>query len=297
MQATSRLGISTYERAATRSGGLRKVLSAAQGLRFGPVEHPPDGLHPRARPDPFSSLRTAPCDRGVTRTMRNPRALTVTQQLAVQERSAQKVPGKESLFWRLWRENEDLARAALETGFVQGIARGSLDPVTFGRYNVSDAYYCFHAADDYAVAAGRAKDMVLKRYLHAKHVSYRMYNEAFPKLWGIRDANGIVPSEVCLRYSEFERRVVKQERPVYVLVAMLPCEHLWPWIGNAIEVGAEGNLYKAWIEENRDFRGAYAIGNVLADFEERHPGGIDLVKARSIYRDAMRFEWQNFATA
>lgn len=229
--------------------------------------------------------------------MRNARALTITQQLAVAHKSMEAPPPADSLFWVLWNDNRDIAKAALHTPFIQGIARGTLDPVTYGRYNVSDAYYCFHGADDYAIAAKKAKDVVLKAFLHAKHASYRSYNETFPHTWHIRDSRGIEPGDICRDYSKFEREVVQRERPIYALVAMLPCEHLWPWLGTSIGPSDPSNLYKCWIDENSDFGGAYKVGNVIAGFEERHPGEIDIEKACDIYRTAMTYEWQNFLQA
>lgn len=229
--------------------------------------------------------------------MRNPRAFLETPQLVLQRFAARTPPPVASLFWNLWSESSDIASKALQTPFIQGIASGTLDPVTYGRYHVSDAYYCFHAADDYLLAAARATDPVLKAYLAAKHASYTAYNNTFPATWHITDAAGIEPGQACRAYSRFERDVVSKEMPVYVLVAMLPCEHLWPWIALRIGPPKKGNLYRRWIEQNSDMGGAFAIGNVLDEFEERRPGVLCRDKAMRIYRRAMAYEWMNFETA
>lgn len=228
--------------------------------------------------------------------MRNPRTVALTPSKMYQHKLSPAQPRPDSLFWHLWRRNEDIATKVLNTSFIQGIAHGTLNPIIYGRYNVSDAYYCYHGAEDYAIAASRTKDIPLKAYLQMKHDSYQKFNATFPETWHLKDASGIHPSHACREYSEFERRVVRHEEPVYAVVAMLPCEFLWAWLGMMLSPAQEGNLYRDWIETNNDASGAYAMGNFLEEFEERG-GEVDWEKAGGIYRQAMLYEWENFETA
>ncbi|MEO1258630.1 MAG: TenA family transcriptional regulator [Bacteroidota bacterium] len=204
-------------------------------------------------------------------------------------------PPADSLFWTMWSACTDIAEEALNTHFVQGIKNGTLDPTIYGGFNVSDAYYCFHGADDYLSAANRATDETLKAFLLKKYNSYKSYNDTFPDTWHVKDASSIVPTAVCKEYSTFESSVAQSEDPIYSLVTMLPCEYLWAWLGAQLAPPATGNLYAPWINGNNDPSGAYAMGNFLNDYQQRHD--IDEVKANELYKKAMNFEFQNFATA
>ena len=161
--------------------------------------------------------------------------------------------------------------------------------------NVSDAYYCFHGAEDYSSAAEQATDQTLKAFLLKKYHSYQAYNATFPQTWHIKDASGVVPSDVCKAYSDFERSVASNEDPIYCLITMLPCEYLWVWLAEQLSPPVSGNVYASWITGNSDPSGAYTMGNFLHAYGQNHT--IDESKALDLYRQAMTFEQQNFATA
>lgn len=233
--------------------------------------------------------------------MRNPRTVTITSAMVEKLQVASHPPPEKSLFWSLWKENLCTAEKALDTAFIKGIGSGTLNPIIFGRFNVSDAYYCYHGAEDYKIASDRASDPVLKAYLTAKHSSYKSYLDRFPTMWHLTDASGISPGDACRHYSDFERRIVKEEAPIYALIVMLPCEHLWAWLGGQLSPPGKGNLYAEWIAQNRDPKGAYAMGNFIEEYLRMHPehlgSSLDLNKARGIYEKAMEFEYQNFRDA
>ena len=142
--------------------------------------------------------------------MKNPRSITLTQAMIEQHKLSTDPPPSNSLFWRLWNAAKSHAEAALATPFVQGIKNGTLDPVAYGAFNVSDAYYCWHGADDYGTAVDRATDPVLKAFLASKHQSYQQYNATFPTTWRIKDASSVLPLDITKAYSDFEISVVSQ---------------------------------------------------------------------------------------
>lgn len=229
--------------------------------------------------------------------MRNPRRIQLTPEMAANEDLPTTSPPEDSLFWQMWRACEAVAQAALATDFVQGIKAGTLPPQQYGAFFVSDAYYCYHGADDYGAAVSRATDPVLKAFLQAKHDSYAEYNATLPGTWRVRDGSAIVPTDVCRAYSAFESKVASEDAPIYTLIAMLPCEYLWPWLAQQLAGDTEGNLYASWITENNSAHGAFKMGNFLVDWMQANPGGLDADTATSIYRQAITYEMQNFATA
>ena len=233
--------------------------------------------------------------------MKNNRKIKLDQEAINKHQLSTDPPPPDSLFWKMWNACADIAEEALNTDFVQGIKNGTLDPTVYGGFNISDAYYCFNGADDYFSAANRTSDKILKAFLLKKYHSYKNYNDTFPDTWHLKDADGIVPTEVCKAYSDFESSVAQSEDPIYSLVTMLPCEYLWAWLGRRLAPPKKGNLYAPWINGNNDASGAYAMGNFLNDYQQRHGhetiAAIDETKAMALYEKAMNFEFQNFATA
>ena len=226
--------------------------------------------------------------------MKNNRSINVNEDLIKKHQISTDAPPADSLFWKMWNACQDIAEAALNSAFIQGIKNGTLDPVVYGRFNVSDAYYCFHGADDYKTAVGRTSNPVLKAFLTKKYESYDRYNATFPTTWSLKDASGIVPTEICRQYADFETKVATTQEPIYCLISMLPCEYLWAWLGAELSPAKPGNLYAPWIKGNNYPSGAYAMGNFLNTYQKENPVDEDL--AMEIYQQAMTYEQQNFAT-
>lgn len=229
--------------------------------------------------------------------MKNPRRIVLTDKVIAEHNLSTQPPPRDSLFWKMWEASKPIAETALQTPFIQGIGAGTLDPVRYGSFNVNDAYYCFNGVSDYRTAAQRAVDKGLKRFIEAKYESYQKYNEAFTQIWHVKDASSIIPSHVCQEYSDFETHIASKEDPIYCLVAMLPCEYLWAWLGERLSPPKPENLYAPWVKENNDPSGAYAMGNFLDYYQKLNPGAIDSEKAITIYIEAMNHELKNFVTA
>ena len=227
--------------------------------------------------------------------MKNNRSASISEEVTQKHSLSDASPDPSSLFWRLWEHGADIAQRALQTPFMQGIGAGNLDPVVYGAFNVGDCYYCYHGAPDYQEAANRAKNPVLQDYLMSKYKSYQAYNATLPQTWRVQDGSSIVPMDITKEYSSFETSIARHEDAVYTLIAMLPCEYLWPWLAAQLAPPAEGNLYAKWITDNNDPSGAYKMGNFLEQYCKENP--IDENKAMDIYAKAMTYEWQNFAAA
>lgn len=227
--------------------------------------------------------------------MRNPRRIVLDEAFIKKYNLSTDPPPANSLFWTMWNASTEYANAALETAFVQGINAGTLNPVSYGGFNVSDAYYCFNGADDYATAASRAQDPTLRAFLMKKYDSYQKYNQTFPSIWHVRDASGVVPAKVCKEYSEYESVIASHEAAIYCLIVMIPCEYLWYWLANDLSPPKSGNLYAPWITGNDDPAGSYAMGNFIDAYQQENPGAIDVQKAIGFYKTATEYEALNFA--
>ncbi|MBL7710767.1 MAG: hypothetical protein JNJ86_16975 [Chitinophagaceae bacterium] len=225
----------------------------------------------------------------------NNRSIQMTPEFLRQYGLSADPPPSNSLFFQLWNANIAVATSALNTAFIQGIKNGNLDPVKYGAFNVTDAYYCYEGAEDYLVAESQATDPVLRAFLLKKYNSYLKYNQTFTSIWHLRDASGVVPVPVVQAYAQFEEQVASHQLPIYMLITMIPCEFLWYWLGNQLSPAAPGNLYAPWINGNNDPSGAYAMGNFLQTYQQQNP--VDVNLALQLYTQAMNFELQNFQAA
>lgn len=229
--------------------------------------------------------------------MGNPRRIKVADSLIEKHQLSTDPPPANSLFWKLWDSSKDIAHKALETDFLKGLKKGDLDPVKFGAFNVSDAYYCFKGTDYYENAVKHADNPVLKDFLLEKVQSYVDYNERFHETWFIKDANSIVPPPICEEYSAFESRISREEDPIYTLILMLPCEYLWAWLSEEMLPAEPTNIYGDWIRANDIPFIGYAMGNFLDEYLKDNPKAIDEDKAVKIYKQAMEYEYRYFLSA
>lgn len=229
--------------------------------------------------------------------MRSPRRLLLDKRMLQKNNISTDPPSPDSLFWKMWNECESIAYDAFNTDFIQGIGKGTLDPIKYGAFYVSDGFYCFNGRDCYGAAVCRADDKGLHDFLKGKYESYVSFDNDFSKTWHIREASGIIPIDVCKEYSNYETTITSHEDVIYTIALMLPCEYLWPWLASQLPSPQSSNVYAKWITENSDLQNAYAMGNYLEQYRADHPGEIDDNRAIEIYRQAMTFEYRNFAAA
>ncbi len=235
--------------------------------------------------------------------MRNSRGLLEHEHLIKKHNLRTSSPDPDSLFWKMWNAGGNaIAKKTLETDFLKGIRDGDLDPVKYGAFNISDIYYCFSGAKDYAVAADRTNDPILSDYLTRKYASYDEYNKSACTTWSLNGPQSVAPTSVAFEYSEFERAVAsgramagKVKDPIYTLIVMLPCEFLWAWLAEKLAPPTSGNIYANWIDSNNSMSGAFAMGNYLQDYITKNP--VDEKLANEIYLTAMEYEFKNFDLA
>ncbi|XP_060076762.1 uncharacterized protein LOC132556373, partial [Ylistrum balloti] len=141
----------------------------------------------------------------------------------------------ESLSEYMWNKTEAIRNKTLSSYFVQGIANGSLNPTALGGYMVQDSVYCYEVKHSIDISVDRATDGELKEYLRMKSASYeRYYKDLFNK-WRIESPTGINLSKACESYVDYERKVAATEDTIYMIVAMIPCMKLWPWLGQQVQ--------------------------------------------------------------
>jgi thiaminase/transcriptional activator TenA len=206
------------------------------------------------------------------------------------------MPPSGSLSAKLWDSSTSLAQDALNTLYIQGIAHGTLDPNNYGQYSVQDAVYCSNAIESYNTAIGKAADGTIRAFLTARRDGYIKYKDNIFSQWHIGQPSAINPSPApaAKQYMAFESMVALRLPPLYLVIAMIPCERLWSWLANQVKPGpSSGNLYNFWINGNLNDSGAQK----LETFINQHVNNIDAKLALGVYQGCMTGEGDFFRSA
>ena len=210
-------------------------------------------------------------------------------------------PPDDSVGWRLWTSCADLAQEALKTDYMQGIKNGTLDPNQYGQYTLQDAVYCHHAQDDYQTMESRATAdgyPELAAFAKARQDSYASYNADTFKSWHIKNADALMPGKAAQTYIDFEHLIATEWQPIYGVIAMIPCDQLWPYLATELKDDATaGNLYSFWIKENGDWGGSYRMDNFIDAWFAEHEDVYDWGSALFVFRSCMTCEVNFFKSA
>lgn len=147
-----------------------------------------------------------------------------------------------------------IRNAAKESTFIQGMAKGTLDPDDYGGYMVQDAAYCFNAVEAFDYAATKTQEEKIPEFsliYRVQSESYKKYNQEFVKTWRLKNTDSVVMGPAAAMYVGYEETLSRQD-PKYLAIAMLPCTMLWPWIaGELFPSVEESNPYYGWFNDNK----------------------------------------------
>lgn len=220
--------------------------------------------------------------------------------LATKTFSTEKPP-VDSISWKLWLACHDIAEQALASDYVQGIKQGTLNPDNYGQYNVQDAAYCYNAQGDYRTVERRAEAAgfpELAAFAQARYESYLSYTESVLKEWHLAGGEAVIPGPAVKAYIDFEHSVANDMPPIYGIMAMIPCDELWPWLATELQSYAtSGNLYSSWITDNNSWHGAYRLDNFIDLWFAAHPEVYQWDTALYVMRSCMTCEANFFRSA
>jgi len=210
-------------------------------------------------------------------------------------------PAKGSIAWKLWLNAADIANEALNSDFIQGIKHGDLSPDKYGHYTIQDAAYCQHGEEDYRTIESRAKEMnepTLAAFAEARYLSYASYTKSVLESWHLKDITSLTPGPAAQAYIDFERQTAQTLDPIYLIIAMIPCDQLWPWLAGEISSGNRpGNVYDFWITENNSWHGAYRLDNFINAWFAEHPDQYNEPLANWVFQSCMTGEANFFRGA
>ncbi|XP_052074199.1 uncharacterized protein LOC127712047 [Mytilus californianus] len=163
---------------------------------------------------------------------------------------------------------------------------------------MQDAVCCLKAHEPLSVAAKRAEMSPLKIFLEHESSDYKSYYEDLFDKWHIRDGEAIYLGKECQEYVDTVADVASKDDAYYMLVALIPCARLWPWLGQQltaakvckIVINDDFGAYTDWVNSNFNpsSEGYKKLEvRVNAAFSKQE---IDEKKALSIYSKCMNGE-------
>ena len=210
-------------------------------------------------------------------------------------------PPEDSISWKLWLACQEIAQEALASKYIQGIKNGNLDPNSYGQYSIQDAAYCHNAQKDYQTIEDRAKAdgfPELAAFAQARYESYQSYTEGVVEAWHLASAGAVNPGQAAQTYIDFEHHAANDLPSIYGVIAMIPCDELWPWLATELKPNvSSGNLYSFWIKENDDWHGAYRLDNFIDSWFAAHPDVYNWDTALYVMQSCMTCEANFFRSA
>lgn len=202
-----------------------------------------------------------------------------------------------SLSTTLWQANQDLAQAALNHPFVQGIGEGSLPPEQFAYYVGQDAFFLEAFARAYSVAAAKAPKWESFQVFHklADGVLQELtLHQSYAQSWNV-DLKTVQPGPATRQYTDFLLATAWSHPIGVTAVAMSPCMRLYAYLGQQLaKNGIPQHAYTDWIAtySSDDFE---PLAKQLEALVNEQAKDTDLIRAT--YRYAMTCERDFFQAA
>jgi thiaminase (transcriptional activator TenA) len=204
-----------------------------------------------------------------------------------------------SLARTLWRDNADLASAALGHPFVRAIADGTLARERFAGYLAQDAFFLESFARGYALALAHSPDRAgldaFAELLDGVRGELRLH-ASYAARWGV-DLSAVAPAAATLAYTDFLLATAALGGVGLTCAAMTPCMRLYAHLGRQLASGHVDPRYAEWVDTYADpqfERLAATLERLLDTYGgSGEPGG----RLAATYRRAMRLEIAFFDAA
>jgi thiaminase/transcriptional activator TenA len=196
----------------------------------------------------------------------------------------------------LWRDNEDLAMAALRHPFVRCLADGTLPREHFAGYVAQDVFFLESFARAYALALANSPDRAgieaFSDLLAGVREELRLH-VLYADRWGV-DLSTVRPDPATLAYTDFLLATAAVGGVGQTCAAMTPCMRLYAYLGQSLAQTRASDTYADWIDAYADPQ-FETLASTLERLLDAYLDDID--RGRSTYRRAMRLELQFFDAA
>lgn len=196
-----------------------------------------------------------------------------------------------SLSHILWQTSAKVAQHTLETNFIRGIATSTLSPMHYARYMIQDAIFCHNVTQNLQTLLAKHQHPDYQLFLESRIAAFEKYTFTMFTEWRILQPNGINLSKEAINYINFQKKICHELNFFIALIAMLPCEMLWPWLAHQIDNGDKNNLYYFWIESNK------SKGKSLQSFIDNNSTHVDVILAKKIFHTSLMNELSFFRSA
>ncbi|MGY2067075.1 TenA family protein [Blastococcus sp. SYSU DS0619] len=197
----------------------------------------------------------------------------------------------------LWTAETDLATAALEHPFVQGISDGTLPRERFAGYVAQDAFFLESFARAYGLGVAHSPDRAtldaFADLLAGVREELRLH-AGYADRWGI-DLAAVEPWPATSAYTDFLLATASLGGAGLTCAAMTPCMRLYAHLGQSLAADrAPAGEYAEWVATYADpsFEQLAATLESLLDAV-----ATDDPAVRTAYRRAMRLELGFFDAA
>lgn len=194
-----------------------------------------------------------------------------------------------SLSEAFWHRNGDLAEAALEHTFVQGIASGELARSTFAHYVGQDAAFLDAFCRAYALALAKSPDrdglVAFGELLDGAAEELRLH-EGYAARWEV-DLEPVADPATSA-YTDFLLAVAGLEPVGHIAAAMTPCMRLYAYLGRELAARTKPESpYREWVDmySSAEFD---ALARRLEGLLDRYGGDPDRLAV--LYHRAMELE-------
>jgi len=151
----------------------------------------------------------------------------------------------------LWRANDDLTYACLNSCFIKNLSNGSLPKSQFVKYLQQESFCQQACARVYGIAAAKAPDWEGFSTLHqlmGECVSSLRVRHQMALKWGDVLGPAVEPHPVIQRYTDFLVSTAWNEELGLILAALTPRFRLVHSLGQSLmALGLQRHLYGDWI--------------------------------------------------
>jgi thiaminase len=203
---------------------------------------------------------------------------------------------------KLWNENLELANEISGTGFISGMASGTLPYDIHRNYMVQDIAF-LHAylaiGKDIATRPEVRELSSLSSQLRSQPISFDSYLSRLMATYKVSEPERVVLAPAMASYVGYVRTTGIRMHPIYSAIIGAACCRLWHWLAtNLLGKIDPGNPYFSWVQEHS------GLGDIVKSLEQgidlsfasRMPF-CDLTQASDVYRTTLTLERQAFLAA
>uniref|UniRef100_A0A3Q2E4C6 Uncharacterized protein n=1 Tax=Cyprinodon variegatus TaxID=28743 RepID=A0A3Q2E4C6_CYPVA len=153
---------------------------------------------------------------------------------------------------------------------------------------IQDIYYLANVTDMLEVMSNKDMPEDLKEFMKGRYQSYDRFRIQMLKTFNLNGVDGIKVTEAMKGYLAEYQRIMVEEEPIMFAVSLLPCNRLWVWIANQLNIGY-GNAYWSWKKNNMGGK-----PEKYKDLLSKYLTAKNFKKANKIFRNQMGNELQFF---